>query len=954
MVHIKKLVLKGFKSFAKETEIPFSDSMNVIVGPNGSGKSNITDAICFVLGRMSIKSIRAAKAANLIFAGTKQYKPSAEGMVKMVLDNSDKKIAFDTNEITIARLVRSRGQSTYKINDEIKTRQEVLELLAQAGIDPYGFNIVLQGEIDSIVRMSSEERRKIIEEVAGISIYEVRKEKSLKELEKTEERLKEVQTTLRERTAYLRNLEEERKQALKFKKLENEVKEYKASIIKRKLVEKEKELSKLNEERAKKENDRKKLKEKEQQVVNNVEASEQEISRLNQQMQKSSGIEQEQLNQEISDLRAELAGLEVEEKNKNDRIEEIQARKNKAEEEIKKLKQEIEKLRKEFPSQAKKQEELEKKKEELGNKEKEKKRFYNLSEKLNTIKELLKDKEKNLQKNKDEVQFLINETDKTAKNLSYKEKQSCLEHLEKSGGELNSGIKKLEDLENKSQEYEKLVSVLFSKISNFEEIKTQVDKLDICPLCKSKITPDHIKHVFSECDEKIKELNQELKQKQDFIENSEKDIISLKSGIKTLQENKSKAEIDIIKIENIEEKKERIKTLSHEKEKLESEISAMKKEKIELDYKLTEFKDVEQICDRVLLEIQEISERTEENIDTELEFKERTLANARLLIKQSLREEEELNRELEEIKAEISEKEKFLGKKEQEEETLEKKYHKLIEKRTSIEKQIHESNTFLFQERNRLSNIENETNNLKIEIARISAEKSGLDTDFLIYKDIQTTNLPVFVLEERLYKTQAILQTIGSVNLRALEVYDKIKEEYDAIAEKVSVLEKEKEEILKIIEEIDKKKIKTFMKTLNAVNDLFNRNFMQLSVKGQVFLEPENQEDIFAAGLDIVVKVAKGKYFDVTSLSGGEQTLVALSLIFAIQEYKPYCFYIFDEVDAALDKRNSERLASLIKRYMKTGQYIIVTHNDSIISESTQLYGVSMQEGVSKLLSLEI
>ena len=135
---------------------------------------------------------------------------------------------------------------------------------------------------------------------------------------------------------------------------------------------------------------------------------------------------------------------------------------------------------------------------------------------------------------------------------------------------------------------------------------------------------------------------------------------------------------------------------------------------------------------------------------------------------------------------------------------------------------------------------------------------------------------------------------------------------------------------------------------------MFNRNFSQLYTKGSAYLELENLNEPFSAGLDIIIKTGKGKYFDVTSLSGGEQTLIALSLIFAIQEYKPYSFYIFDEVDAALDKRNSERLAMLIKRYMKTGQYIIITHNDAIITESTILYGVSMQEGISKIISLEV
>ena len=116
-----------------------------------------------------------------------------------------------------------------------------------------------------------------------------------------------------------------------------------------------------------------------------------------------------------------------------------------------------------------------------------------------------------------------------------------------------------------------------------------------------------------------------------------------------------------------------------------------------------------------------------------------------------------------------------------------------------------------------------------------------------------------------------------------------------------------------------------------------------------------HKKEVFEAGLDIIVKVGIGKRFDVTSLSGGEQCLVALSLIFAIQEHRPYCFYIFDEIDAALDKRNSERIAHLLRKYMKEGQYIIITHNDALISESSNvLYGVSMQEGISKILSLEV
>src|SRR3990170_5983390 len=103
----------------------------------------------------------------------------------------------------------------------------------------------------------------------------------------------------------------------------------------------------------------------------------------------------------------------------------------------------------------------------------------------------------------------------------------------------------------------------------------------------------------------------------------------------------------------------------------------------------------------------------------------------------------------------------------------------------------------------------------------------------------------------------------------------------------------------------------------------------------------------------MLIKVGKGKYFDTHSLSGGEQSLTSLSLIFAIQEYKPYYFYIFDEIDAALDKHNSERLAGLLNKYMQKGQYIIITHNDEVISRATNLFGVSMHDGISKIISLK-
>src|SRR3989304_9155374 len=122
MSFIKNLVMHGFKSFPRKTELPFTQGINVVLGPNGSGKSNISDAICFALGRLSSKSLRASKAENLIFLGTKEASPAKEASVEIVFDNTSKTFSVPEDEVSIKRIVRKSGQSIYKLNDETKTR----------------------------------------------------------------------------------------------------------------------------------------------------------------------------------------------------------------------------------------------------------------------------------------------------------------------------------------------------------------------------------------------------------------------------------------------------------------------------------------------------------------------------------------------------------------------------------------------------------------------------------------------------------------------------------------------------------------------------------------------------------------------------------------------------------------------------------------------------------------
>ncbi|MDD5012524.1 MAG: chromosome segregation SMC family protein [Candidatus Nanoarchaeia archaeon] len=951
MMYIKKLVMYGFKSFVRKTEIPLSPGINVIVGANGSGKSNVSDALCFVLGRLSIKSMRAAKAGNLIFLGSKAAAPAKEAMVEMVLDNSDGIFSIDKNEISVKRIVRRNGQSIYKINDAVSTRQEVLSLLAQGGIDPNGFNIVLQGEIQNFARMQPEERRKVIEEVSGISIYEMRKEKSLSELEKTEEKLKEVLAILRERTIYLNNLEKERQQALKFKKLESDVKKFKASIIYSDINQKKKISDEVNSKISQKNKEIEKEKKSISELRALIENLESKISTINSTIQKSTGLEQERLNQEIANIRAELAGMNVRLENYENKISSISKEKQELQESLRNLDLGMKDLQKPL-STAKNQKEIESKKQELEKLEEQRKKFYTLKSELKSLKERIQDKKTTLNSYINESEFLLKQVKSISQELSNpKTTQEKIDSLKMAIAEKKN---LLDNLSKKEISLEKLSGANEYEIDKQKKLVEKISKMDICPLCKSTITKEHIDSMHSEIHQKITSLNKE-------IENSDrelKDILQKKSllnqEIEEITSEISRGNSDLAKLSNIHEKQNQIKTVQEKIDYLKGELSELLKREKNLENSFDENSNIEQKYETLKIEVQEISLRSQENMDSEISFKQRELERGKISFKQLSREEEDLSSELVEIKKKIKEKNELLEKKKKQESELVEKFQKMISERDSLQRKIRDNEIEISKKQNIVYNFEQELNNLKIDIARINAEIENLETEMLDFPDVEIIKTNRNFLTEKLAKTQELLSQIGNVNLRSLEVYDSIKNEYDSIKEKTEIIAKEKEGILKIIHEIDVKKKKTFLQTLNSVNEIFSRNFSQLSQKGHVYLELEDKKEPFNGGVNIIVKTGHGKYFDVKSLSGGEQTLVALSLIFAIQELKPYYFYILDEIDAALDKRNSERLAELLKKYMQRGQYIVISHNDEVIANATNLYGISMHDGISKIISLKM
>lgn len=954
MTYIKKMVMQGFKSFARKTEIPLENSMNVVVGPNGSGKSNITDALCFVLGRLSIKSIRAAKAANLLFSGNKTYKGSQEASVELVFDNSDKTFAIDSSEVTIKRVVRKNGQSIYRINNHTKTRQELLELLAQGGIDPNGFNIVLQGEIQSLVKATPDERRKIIEEVAGISIYETRKHKSLRELEKTEEKLKEVSAVLKERNSYLKNLEKERQEALSYQKLEESIKKCKATILSKNIKEKEKEIWGIDKIIENFEKEIVKLKKKITEKNFKVDELQDKIVVVNKQIQSSTSNEQEVLHRDIAEIKADLAGLSVRRENFENREIKGRERVNTNKEKMETLNLEISHIQTASPEIKEQQEQSKVLQEKFDTLEQQRRKFYMIKSDLSTLENQKLEKEKFLIESRKEVQLVEQNIVSLSHEIKYGKSVETIDQLKKESKEkVEEVIEHIAIAEKEILEKEKENAVLETEIDREEKMKRDITKLENCPVCKQKVGEDHKCKITFSSDEQIKMAKSRVEENMEKKFGANEKIGALKQTLSALRIKLNELDMDRIKLGNAEERKGQIKRITLSQEEGQKELTSLNEKLHKIRANFEQLKNIEEKYDDMRLRLQELS-LADVDVDTEITVKQREVNRLNAGLKSATRDIEESEVELKKIFTLIEEKEKDVAKKEIEEQKLYEKAKKFFDERNELQDQQKVVETDVIGMQHSIGNFGDKINHNKIQKAQHNAQMDSLKTELAELGNVELIVAPIDQIKDRLQKCQFRLSRIGNVNMRALEVFDKVKEQVRLIQEKVETIDKEKEQIAKIIEEIDKKKKKSFIKTLEAVNEYFTRNFTQLSRKGSVFLELENKKDPFDGGLNILIKVSRGKYFDITSLSGGEKTMVALALIFAIQEYKPYCFYIFDEIDAALDKHNSELLAALIKKYMTTGQYLIVTHNDTLISEASNLYGVSMQDNISKIISLKV
>ena len=1185
MTRIIKLSMKGFKSFADRTDLLFGEKFNSILGPNGSGKSNVLDSLCFVLGKGSAKGLRAEKSANLIYNGGKTKNPAKEGEVSIYFDNKTKEFPLskrfgmkgvvdhapqDENdyaeEIKISRIITSSGQSKYKINDKTVTRQQILDLLSIARIDPDGYNIVLQGDIVRIVEMSPVERRGIIEEISGISIYEDKKQKALSTLEKVESKVNDAELILSERENYLTELKSDRDTAMKYKKLKDKIDSNKATYLDIQIKKKKNQIEAFDKHMTENEDKIKKLNETLNVLKSDLAERQKVVDEIQKEVEEKGEKTQIDIHKQVENLKVSIASNDNRIVTCKTEIERISTRKGQLEETLKEIENKIKALTAEKTGFIKEIENNKKEIEGIGAKIEEFKKKNKIEDSDNIEKEIieidqnseesqksvmsLRERQQDLLREKDKIEYklenidvqiekvleiekankaeleklkqiraefkkatlelnkLLNEDSSLAAQASNARNQLMIanEELSKIKAKSisleavlgsNQGIKAILDNKSKFGEVYGLVSEIGKVQSKYSlaleiaagaKLKSIVVKDDsvasrcikflkekrlgiasFLPLNKIRPVPENpgvkkltsaggvhgmaidlvsyetkFKNVFSfvfgnslivdsidvarrigigkakmvtldgdvadvsgamqggyrkrhrsgigfsekEVEDQKQKFEAEVAELSSLVSNIAQKREDNESEITRLREFKATLEGEIIKMEkslhldsaDLEANRkqrglleEELKIIDNKVNEIQNEISTVNTElarfkikKAELRAKITQLKNP-----RLLAELNSFEQKKADlgakihdytaktaSISTQLDsilLPERE--NTGKILKQNEKEFGDFSEEIVGLEKQIKLQKADLQTKEKEEKKFYQQFKNLFNKRNKLNDEIRDIDKKMLSSEEKIRETEQKNNFTSVEGSRVKAELMTHKEEFEKYKDaalLKDKSEPQ--LKKEIGDFEKMMNNMGNVNMRALEVYDNVEKEYHSLMAKKEKLKVEKDDVMMLINEIETKKNELFLKTYKVIVDKFTSIFNMLTTKDRVAeMILDNPENPLDGGLQIRVRITGKKFLDIKSLSGGEKTMTALAFLFAVQEHDPASFYILDEVDAALDKHNSEKLAKLIRKYSDNAQYIIISHNDAIISEADNLYGVSMNEhGMTKVTSLKI
>ena len=945
--------------------------------------SNILDSILFALGATSLKMLRASRLTDLVNHDADEDYAKAE----LVLNENGQ-------EIEVKRLIDKKGRGAVKLNGKKKSLDEVTAYLEELGLRASGHNIVVQGDITKIIEMNPKERRQIIDRVAGLQEFEEKKEEALKKLEKVEQKVREVGIVLKERELYLGELEKERALALKFEQLNTELKQSKATIlaleikkVKAELASAEKKRESLQKQIDRLAREKEGLAEEGRKAGEKLEELTRKLLEASQKTYSGIGREIEEKKAEARVLRERLAGL-------NQRLQQDSLA----------LQQRVDQAKNLAKTAGERERELHTARDKL----------QGLSESLKQLQGLIEAKSKTVSAKSGALKAKEGQIEGLkARALEHKEalmgthgeiawaenllasREHSIEAVEKENAALHKKLeekgellKRLRELEKrkdheqallkKEAELEKaLEDISYSKnrIEGLHEEMAALQKAKTsCPVCENELTGERKDKLRAkkerekdEFEARIQEkhaLRVEIAREKDELRHTLNEIIKLRAQLEDVDELKKKLEDNRKRVLELTAElkkvdlpglKAREKEQQHELERVERECSLAVKglENMQESAENLAFNQLMEKFNEANAEHAERQERLlklESELNNAREARERLGGEAKALegqVKGFGEQRMENERALQGIEGELAEKQLEMEKSRQETGLME-------QEKQRVSARVHAVAGEKGELEGRISGLERELNEFNLEQSRNEVRIVDLEEEFKPFASIELlkeAELPA--LRSRLPKIEAELDKIGAVNMKAIQSYEDYKKEVEDVRGKAAVLEGERKAVLEMIDKIEVKKLNVFMECFNKVSYFFGELYKSVFQKeGRLGLS--DAVNPLAGGLLIQAKYKEDKMKSLDEMSGGEKSLTALAFLFAIQQYQPSPFYIFDEIDAALDKENSVRVGLMIQQVARKSQVISITHNDAVIKLADQLIGVALNKQKSSVVGLKL
>jgi len=496
-MYIDEIVLENFKSFGRTTRIPFYEDFTTISGPNGSGKSNIIDAVLFALGLARTRGMRAEKLTDLIYNPTHDGEEDAAGpreaSVEVVLNNEERTLSRsqvvnaagsddvgDVDTISIRRRVKRTEDnyySYYYLNGRSVNLSDIQDLLAQAGVTPEGYNVVMQGDVTGIINMTAGERREIIDEIAGVAEFDAKKEDAFGELEVVEERIDEADLRIEEKADRLEQLEDERETALEYQNLRDEKKEYEGYVQAAELEEKRDELTDAESEVERWTERVETLTEQLDSRRGKVERLNEELDDLNAEIERMGEDEQLRIKREIEEVKGDIDRLEGKIESAEERIEEAEAARRQAFVEIDRRQEKIDELDSDIRDvkveKASVKTDVQEKREELASVEEE---IASVDTEFDELKADLESKKEELEEAKSERNDLQREKDRLLdearrRSNEVSEAESELDEVRESLPEFDA---KLDDLQSELEKAKKNAAQIEEVVADLKDEKSEL------------------------------------------------------------------------------------------------------------------------------------------------------------------------------------------------------------------------------------------------------------------------------------------------------------------------------------------------------------------------------------------------------------------------------------------------------------------------------------------------